>query len=896
MKSKTRKPRTSRSLTATLAFAFLALSAIILLIFGGLQTFSNVLTQREVIASKLKLSAQDASLQVSNFIQGKFNTLKAAATLTNLMKATPDQQQLVLDGLLGSDDAFRQVSAINTQDQEVASASRSSKLVAHNLADRLSADARAQIKQGQQYISSVYVDPETSELMTSIAIPATDALGDFQGILAAEVNLKFMKELVERLKVGESGLAYVTDKQGNLIAFKDDARVLKGDNVAHLAEVAEFVSGHGTADELAGKLSVGIKEDTVAGTYAALGTPDWAVFVEEPWAEAYREVILNGFASGVILVILVVLAGLLGVYVARRLSVPLVSLTSTASEISAGKLELQAQVGGPAEVAQLATSFNSMTTQLRSLISSLEERVEARTSQLRASAEVGRTVTSILEPNQLLKQVAELITARFGFYYVGVFVLGEENRWAVLRAATGEAGRTLLERQHRLPINEESMVGAAIVTRSAHIALDVGEGAVRFANPLLPNTRSEIALPLRVGDRALGALDVQSEQPGVFDEASADVLQTMADQIAVALFNAESFRRSEWQTNTMAWLNQLSRSLATATSLEDIALTVLPIMTNLFGQLRLAIVQKTANSQILSLREFSTDPDRPVGDSQVIQAADSLIGECVQQGEVINTSDLGQVADKYSDAAWFHSLGMHSGVILPLRVGERILGTLSVGANQIEAFSAEQITQMEQIASQVAITVENLNLAEQTQQTLAELDAANRQLIGQAWEQYTRTARLTAAEWHAGHWTVSSDRTARPETSRAVVPAPQALSVPIKVRGATIGEFNITATEANPAWDADEQTFAQALIDQVGQVLENARLIDETERLAQREKAVADAADKIHRSTDLESVLNSAIVELRRITGRNGISVQVGFGHADPASQRSRNADTEGDR
>ncbi|HSD82903.1 MAG TPA: GAF domain-containing protein, partial [Anaerolineae bacterium] len=323
-------------------------------------------------------------------------------------------------------------------------------------------------------------------------------------------------------------------------------------------------------------------------------------------------------------------------------------------------------------------------------------------------------------------------------------------------------------------------------------------------------------------------------------------------------------------------------------------LVVLPSAQRLFGQLRLAIVQKTANPQILSLREFSLDSDRPVGESQTIPVSGSLNGECIQRGDAIYTPQLNQLQDKYSDMTWFSRLGMQSVVIVPLRVGERVLGTLTAGANQAEAFSAEQINQLEQIASQVAATVENLNLAEQTQQTLAELDAANRQLIGQAWNQYTRTTKLVAAEWRGGQWLVSSDRTRPSETARAVVPAPQTLCLPIKVRGTTIGEFSIASAETDLAWDTEERAFAQALIDQVGQVLENARLIDETERLAQREKAVADAADKIHRSTDIESVLQAAVAELQRITGRNGISVQLGFGRTDRAG--SRRADTEGDR
>jgi GAF domain-containing protein len=337
----------------------------------------------------------------------------------------------------------------------------------------------------------------------------------------------------------------------------------------------------------------------------------------------------------------------------------------------------------------------------------------------------------------------------------------------------------------------------------------------------------------------------------------------------------------------MALLNRLSHELATAASLEHIAIMVAPIITSLLGPQRLAIVQKTANPNILALREFTANPDHPVGDSEAIQITDSLIGESIERGEVIYTPDLSSLTEKYSDVASFYQRGLRSGVILPLRVGERVLGTLNVGSDQTEAYSAEQINQLEQITPQLAVTIENLNLAEQTQQTLAELDAANRQLIGQAWGQYTRTTKVEAAEWRNGTWRILTDRTAQSEASQAVVPAAPPLSLPIRVRGATIGEFNIAAADARQVWDAEDMTFAQSLVDQVGQVLETARLLDETERTAQREKAVADAADKIHRSTDIETVLQSAVTELRRITGRTGISVQLGFGRADRSGLRS---------
>jgi GAF domain-containing protein len=140
--------------------------------------------------------------------------------------------------------------------------------------------------------------------------------------------------------------------------------------------------------------------------------------------------------------------------------------------------------------------------------------------------------------------VVDLIKERFGLYYVGLFLVDEENEWAVLRAGTGDAGRTMLDRGHRLKVGE-GMVGWCIAHTEARIALDVGEDAVRFSNPDLPDTRSEAALPLRSRGRVLGALTVQSAKESAFDQDAIVALQTMADQVAVALDNAELFAQSQ---------------------------------------------------------------------------------------------------------------------------------------------------------------------------------------------------------------------------------------------------------------------------------------------------------------------------------------------------------------
>jgi GAF domain-containing protein len=194
----------------------------------------------------------------------------------------------------------------------------------------------------------------------------------------------------------------------------------------------------------------------------------------------------------------------------------------------------------------------------------LEQRVAERTregewraTQIATGAEISRIASQELDPDRLLRTVADLIGKRFQFYYVGIFIVDNEGRNAVLRAVTGPAGQTMLERGHQLEVGGTSMVGWVCANRKARIALDVGEEPVRFANPLLPFTRSEMALPLRVGDRVIGALDIQSMQAQAFDENDITALQGMADQIAVALENARLFQQTQSSLKELERANRL---------------------------------------------------------------------------------------------------------------------------------------------------------------------------------------------------------------------------------------------------------------------------------------------------------------------------------------------------
>jgi len=186
----------------------------------------------------------------------------------------------------------------------------------------------------------------------------------------------------------------------------------------------------------------------------------------------------------------------------------------------------------------------------------LIHRMTRRTVQLQTAADVARAATSILDIEELLAQAADLIQKHFECYYVGVFLMDESGEWAVLRAATGEIGRQMLETGHRLKVEDSSMIGWCIKHRQARIALDVGADAVRFANPFLPLTRSEIALPLIAHGNLIGAMTIQSEKPSAFSRVDVTALQAMADLVANAIENARLFTERVLLTQELELQNE----------------------------------------------------------------------------------------------------------------------------------------------------------------------------------------------------------------------------------------------------------------------------------------------------------------------------------------------------
>lgn len=326
----------------------------------------------------------------------------------------------------------------------------------------------------------------------------------------------------------------------------------------------------------------------------------------------------------------------------RAISTPLKELINTFKKIEQGDLSHRVRITTADEIAELTIHFNRMVARLEELQIALEKQVYEQTAQLKATNEVGSAASSILEPEELLTKVVNLITDRFGHYYSAIYLVDQTGYWAELIEATGDAGKVLKQNKHRLELANKGLIADAINNRQATIA-DSKNAPWRPANPLLPYTKSEIALPLVVGGHALGALDVQSTHDGAFNPQDVDTLQGMANQVAIALENARLYQEAQKNLEEMQSIQKqyLLDAWSRVSNVEELTYS----LGDNPGENAYKIeTHLTLRDQSLGIIHLATDEDISPEERNLISAVASQAAIALENARLVNESR--QLADR----------------------------------------------------------------------------------------------------------------------------------------------------------------------------------------------------------------------------------------------------------
>jgi nitrate/nitrite-specific signal transduction histidine kinase len=394
-----------------------------------------------------------------------------------------------------------------------------------------------------------------------VAVPVTDAEGASAGTMAGMFEVgatavsDFYGEIV-KLRIGESGSAYLVDSSGTTIYHTDFDRI--GEDFSGRDVVQSLLA------EESGAVRTSDSEDHgVVASFAAVPGTSWGLVTQESWdsvmgaGSGYRYLLIGLLALGVIVPTAIVMFGV------RRITNPIAEVSGAAREIADGHFDHKISVATGDELEDLADQFNIMASALQESYSTLEQKVEERTEgerrradQLRAINEVGRRISSILDLDELLPYVASSLQKTFGYYNVTILLLDPASGELILSASAGAY-------QGTEPMSAESEKGITdSVAESGEPLMvnDVSQESRYCPREELPDTQSELAVPIKMGDRTIGVLDIEESKANAFDELDLFTAETLADQLAVAIENARLYEQAQ-ELATVEERQRLARDL-----------------------------------------------------------------------------------------------------------------------------------------------------------------------------------------------------------------------------------------------------------------------------------------------------------------------------------------------
>lgn len=473
--------------------------------------------------------------------------------------------------------------------------------------------------EGNPFWTVPYHDAALNGLIETNSVPLYDKQGNFQGVIAADVLLSTLTDKIADIEIGETGYAFLVDPGGRFIVLPEEALDDFGLPEDALPEGGVPQSTiFDTTGEIREIASAIIQEETGLEIFTSNGTGYYLAFapisatgyelgIVVPVQEMVRlslnvnssvtteEIAARRITTLVVLFVLFA-ASIFAYLLGRLLTGPLEELTEAAEEISAGNFDVEVNTNAGGEIGTLALAFNEMVDQVHDLVSNLEQRVTDRTRALEASMDVSRSLSTILDHQQLVSEVVAQVQAAFHYYHVHIYLADPMSNELRMAGGTGEAGKAMLAGGHKIMLGQ-GLVGKAAADNEVVLVPDVSQEADWLPNPLLPDTKAETAVPISYGSEMLGVLDVQHDVVGGLTEDDIRTLQSIADQVAVALRNIRLYEQAQEQAAQQAALNEINQRIRMAVDIDS----VLRIATREIG--------KTFNAKRISVQLRQNAPD-----------------------------------------------------------------------------------------------------------------------------------------------------------------------------------------------------------------------------------------------------------------------------------------------
>jgi GAF domain-containing protein/HAMP domain-containing protein len=570
--------------------------------------------------------------------------------------------------------------------------------------------------------------------------------------------------------------------------------------------------------------------------------------------------------------------------------------------------------------------LSTIAVQIASTIrtSTLLSESERKAVQLQTAAEIARETIGLLDLDQLLSHSINLIRDRFGFYHSSVFLLDEERKFALLRESTGEAGRQMKARGHKLGVGSQSIVGWVTQNARPRVADDVTADPMHQANPLLPATRAELGIPLRIGETVIGALDVQSTTPYAFTADDITILQVITDQIAIAVENARLFSTTRDYLARHRSLYQVTTAAASSTTLDNALFSAAQGLRVTMNGARVAIFLLGPEQDALVVRAHSGFTSREVESMHV------PLGQGVQGWVAVNKQP-SLVANTATDSRYLMiDSDVQSELCVPLIHRDELLGILDIQSQHVAAFTEDDVTLLGTVAGSLAAIMSSTVLFEQVTQERERLRHLYEEAIGMAgppagdMDTLLRSAlervrsvsgadcvsiafpsgpeevrvEMCTCEPHLKHLTglvahygqdvigealstnaaVKYTPASTGTLSRSLAQAGirTALALPLQWTGRTIGGLLLSRMSSERLFSTEESQLANLLALQVAATIESARLFDQTRRQAEREHLLFEITSRIRRSVDMQGILTTTASELSHALGARRASIKIG--------------------